>query len=76
MLPEYRRKISRRDVRLYRAYGSFLDTAGSELDDGIATVFRAPHSYTGEDTVEFSCHGDFCYPPAAGNSLRCRCSAG
>ena len=38
-------------------YGSFLDTAGSELDDGIATVFRAPHSYTGEDTVEFSCHG-------------------
>lgn len=39
------------------AYGSFLDTAGSELDDGIATVFRAPYSYTGEDTVEFSCHG-------------------
>lgn len=39
------------------AYGSFLDTAGSELDDGIATVFRAPHSYPGEDTVEFSCHG-------------------
>ena len=39
------------------AYGSFLDTAGSELDDGIATVFRAPHSYTGEDTVGFSCHG-------------------
>ena len=39
------------------AYGSFLDTAGSELDDGIATVFRAPHSYTGEDPVEFSCHG-------------------
>ena len=39
------------------AYGSFLDTTGSELDDGIATVFRAPHSYTGEDTVEFQCHG-------------------
>lgn len=39
------------------AYGSFLDAAGSELDDGIATVFRAPHSYTGEDIVEFSCHG-------------------
>ena len=39
------------------AYGSFLDTAGSELDDGIATVFRAPHSEAGEDTVDFSCHG-------------------
>lgn len=28
-----------------------------EIDDGIATVFRAPHSFTGEDTVEISCHG-------------------
>ena len=39
------------------AYGKFCDPSGAELDDGIATVFRAPHSYTGEDTVEFSCHG-------------------
>lgn len=28
-----------------------------DVDDGIATVFRAPHSFTGEDTVEISCHG-------------------
>lgn len=27
------------------------------VDDGIAAVFRAPHSFTGEDTVEISCHG-------------------
>ena len=27
------------------------------IDDGIATVFRAPASYTGEDTVEICCHG-------------------
>ena len=27
------------------------------LDDVLATVFRAPHSFTGEDTVEISCHG-------------------
>jgi tRNA modification GTPase len=27
------------------------------LDDGIVTVFRAPHSYTGEDVAELSCHG-------------------
>ncbi len=27
------------------------------LDDGIATVFLAPHSFTGEDTVEICCHG-------------------
>ena len=32
--------------------------AGSEvIDEGLVTVFRAPHSYTGEDSVEISCHG-------------------
>ena len=30
---------------------------GETLDECIVTVFRAPHSYTGEDTVEISCHG-------------------
>lgn len=38
------------------AYGSVSDENG-RLDDGILTVFRAPHSYTGEDTAEISCHG-------------------
>lgn len=28
-----------------------------EIDECIATVFRAPHSYTGENVVELSCHG-------------------
>jgi len=38
------------------AYGVISD--GEErLDDVILTVFRAPHSYTGEDTVEITCHG-------------------
>jgi tRNA modification GTPase len=30
---------------------------GEVLDDVLVSVFRAPHSYTGEDTVEISCHG-------------------
>ena len=30
---------------------------GREIDTGVAWVFAAPHSYTGEDTVEISCHG-------------------
>ena len=30
---------------------------GEKIDECIATVFRAPHSYTGEDVVEISCHG-------------------
>ena len=37
-------------------YGDFLD-GGQAVDDGLATAFPAPASYTGEDTVEFSCHG-------------------
>ena len=28
----------------------------SGLDDVLVSVFRAPHSYTGEDSVEVSCH--------------------
>lgn len=32
------------------------DTDGNALDDVLVTVFRAPHSYTGEDSVEISCH--------------------
>lgn len=31
---------------------------GEIIDNGICTVFRAPASYTGEDTVEISCHGN------------------
>ena len=41
----------------YRAhYGQLTDDSGP-FDDGVATVFRAPRSYTGEDCVELSCHG-------------------
>lgn len=39
------------------AYGVISDGCGGKLDDGILTVFRAPHSYTGEDVCEISCHG-------------------
>ncbi len=38
------------------AYGRVVDREG-EIDECVATVFRAPHSYTGEDVVELSCHG-------------------
>src|SRR5271168_1934728 len=29
----------------------------AKLDDALLTVFRGPHSYTGEDVVEIACHG-------------------
>ena len=38
------------------AYGSVYD-GEEKLDEGILLVFRAPHSYTGEDVAEISCHG-------------------
>lgn len=37
-------------------YGRILD-GDRVVDDVLAAVFRAPHSYTGEDSVEISCHG-------------------
>lgn len=41
-------------------YGDIRMPAGREderIDDGMAVVFRAPRSFTGEDTVEITCHG-------------------
>lgn len=38
------------------AYGIAHDS-GERIDDCILTIFRAPHSYTGENTAELSCHG-------------------
>ena len=35
----------------------FRAADGRPLDDGMVSVFRAPHSFTGEDTVELNCHG-------------------
>ena len=37
-------------------YGDII-SRGEYVDDGMATFFKAPLSYTGEDTVEISCHG-------------------
>lgn len=37
-------------------YGTVYEADGSVLDNVIVSVFRAPHSYTGENSVEISCH--------------------
>jgi len=37
--------------------GHLLDAHGRTLDEVLAVVARGPRSYTGEDTVEFQCHG-------------------
>lgn len=38
-------------------YGILRNLSGEEIDDVLVSIFRAPHSYTGEESVEISCHG-------------------
>lgn len=38
-------------------FGRFVTADGETLDEVLVSLFRAPHSYTGEDSVEISCHG-------------------
>lgn len=38
-------------------YGMIIRNDGDPIDDVLVSVFKAPHSYTGEDMVEISCHG-------------------
>ena len=55
-LPKNGKPLSEAESR--RAlYGQIRSADGEVIDDGLATVFRAPASFTGEDTVEICCHG-------------------
>lgn len=38
-------------------YGHIYDDNGETVDDVLVNLFRAPHSYTGDDSTEISCHG-------------------
>ncbi len=38
-------------------YGNIIRTTGEIFDDVVVALFRAPHSYTGDDTVEITLHG-------------------
>ena len=38
-------------------YGEIKDKDGNTIDDVLVSVFRASHSYTGENSTEISCHG-------------------
>ncbi len=39
-------------------YGKLTDTSGETIDDILISVFRGPHSYTGEDVIEINSHGN------------------
>ena len=39
-------------------FGNIIDPQNQEIiDEVLVSLFRAPHSYTGEDSTEISCHG-------------------
>jgi tRNA modification GTPase len=53
-----KRKLA--EVKTHTAhYGKIVDSEGNVVDYVVATVFKAPYSYTGEDTVEISCQKSF-----------------
>ena len=39
------------------AFGNIVNANNDVVDEVLVSIFRAPHSYTGEDSVEISCHG-------------------
>jgi tRNA modification GTPase len=50
------RKITLKNSKGYTiVYGDIIDNKNI-IDDVLVSIFRAPHSYTGEDSVEISCH--------------------
>ncbi len=38
-------------------FGQYVMADGTVIDDVVCSLYRAPHSFTGEDVVEISCHG-------------------
>ena len=54
-IPKSKKPLSEYPSRT-SVYGDVI-LDGEKIDDAIATIFRAPNSYTGEDTVEITCHG-------------------
>lgn len=54
--PANKNKCITKAIGYSALFGTFV-FENKVLDEGIALCFRAPHSYTGEDVIEFSCHG-------------------
>lgn len=45
------------DLKPYSVHFASVSHEGRLVDDVLVSLFRAPHSYTGEDVIEISCHG-------------------
>ena len=66
------RSIEASDANSIR-YGTVTSEDGSVVDEVLVSVFKAPHSYTGEDSVEISCHAS---SYVASEILRLLCDSG
>lgn len=56
--PANSEKILHEQKGYTQLYGNIIDAKTNEdIDDAIVSIYHAPHSYTGEDSVEISCHG-------------------
>ena len=54
----FRGRIALAEAKGYTLhYGHIVDTDENIVDDVVVALFRAPHSYTGDDTVEITLHG-------------------
>ena len=53
----FRGRTDLREAKANTAHYGEITRGGEVLDEVVVMVFRAPHSFTGEDTVEISCHG-------------------
>ncbi len=53
--PSHQLLVSAKGQTLH--FGTITDSSGAIIDEVLLSLFRAPHSYTGEDSIEISCHG-------------------
>ena len=57
---EIAKKITKKDLKpRYATLSKLYDFEGELIDIGLVIYFKAPHSFTGEDVVEFQCHGGY-----------------
>lgn len=67
-------KITHKALPIRKAsHTRFYDSRGEIIDQGIAIYFQTPASFTGEDMVEFHCHGS---PVVSGVLLKTLCASG
>ncbi len=51
------RELNKENIKSHHLYFGTIQYKGQIIDEVLLSYFKAPHSYTGEDVVEISCHG-------------------